>query len=103
MSINPLKKPVEVCAPPAAGSVTTRVRKVRRLPERQPVYNITTKKWHVFFANRVLTHNCDMLAWLGQMLLEFGIVNQKVVKVKSFRDKLARLTRGSSTKSAMSA
>lgn len=45
----------------------------------------------------------DCMAWLGQMLLEFGIVNQKVVKVKSFRDKLARLTRGSSTKSAMSA
>lgn len=45
----------------------------------------------------------DCMAWLGQMLLEFGIVNQKVVKVKSFRDKLARMTRGSSTKSAMSA
>lgn len=45
----------------------------------------------------------DCIAWLGQMLLEFGIVNQKVVKVKSFRDKLARMTRGSSTKSAMSA
>ena len=45
----------------------------------------------------------DCMAWLGQMLLEFGIVNQKVVKVKSFRDKLARMARGSSSKSAMSA
>lgn len=45
----------------------------------------------------------DCMAWLGQMLLEFGIVNQKVVKVKSFRDKLARMTRGSSKKTAMSA
>lgn len=45
----------------------------------------------------------DCLAWLGQMLLEFGIVNQKVVKQKSFRDKLARMARGSSSKSAMSA
>lgn len=43
----------------------------------------------------------DCMAWLGQMLLEFGIVNQKVVKVKSFRDKLQKMTRGGRQKSAM--
>lgn len=46
---------------------------------------------------------CDAIAWVGQLLLEFGIVNQKVVKTKSFRDKLARRTRGQGVKSAMSA
>lgn len=43
----------------------------------------------------------DCLAWLGNMLMDYGIVNQKVVKVKSFRDKLQKMTRGGRQKSAM--
>lgn len=92
-----------VSAAPAAGIRVTRVKSVRVLPQHRAVYNITTRNHHVFFANGVLTHNCDALAWVGQLLLEFGIVNQKVVRKPSFRDKLARMARGSSSKSAMSA
>ncbi|MBM7454475.1 putative phage terminase large subunit-like protein [Oceanisphaera litoralis] len=45
----------------------------------------------------------DMLAWIGQMLLQFGIVNQKTVKQKSFRDKLRGKVVGGRRRSAMSA
>lgn len=46
----------------------------------------------------------DALAWIGQMLMQFGIVNQKQVVKKSFMDKLDRFVKaGSKKRSAMSA
>lgn len=84
-------------------SVATRgtILRVSKRKHKHPVYNLTVDRHHCYFANGILTHNCDALAWLGNMLMDYGIVNQKVVKVKSFRDKLQKMTRGGRQKSAM--
>ncbi len=36
-----------------------------RLPQKSAVYNLTIADAHCYFANGVLVHNCDAMAWLG--------------------------------------
>ena len=38
------------------------------LTERMAVHNLTVAGAHVYFANGVLTHNCDVFSLLGRML-----------------------------------
>ena len=43
---------------------------VRQLKDRRPVYNITVEKDHVFYANGILTCNCDALEYFCLYLNE---------------------------------
>ena len=44
------------------------VERVTRLDQRAEVYNLTVEDQHVYYANGVLTHNCDAIAYLCLML-----------------------------------
>jgi len=51
-------------APKPAGCVTG----IEALSERARVRNLTVSRAHVFYANGILTHNCDALGLVGQLL-----------------------------------
>lgn len=55
----------------SAGRTAVSVTSVEALTTRKPVYNLTVQDAHVYFANGVLTHNCDALAYIG-----LGLGNQ---------------------------
>jgi predicted phage terminase large subunit-like protein len=52
----------------AVPNARKKVVSVEKLADRRPVYNLTVEDQHVYFANGVLTHNCDWLAWVGRGL-----------------------------------
>lgn len=35
-----------------------KIKSIRKIPEREDVYDLTTGKNHNFFANNILVHNC---------------------------------------------
>jgi len=49
-------------------SAAVHVLSVTELSERKPVYNITVAGEHVYYANGILTHNCDALGLCGQLM-----------------------------------
>lgn len=55
----------------SAGKTAVTVISVEALTTKRPVYNLTVQDAHVYFANGVLTHNCDALAYIG-----LGLGNQ---------------------------
>lgn len=68
-------EPIAVNAPTAMKpllrdlcSVPVHVLSVTELSERRPVFNITVDGEHVYYANGILTHNCDALGLVGQLL-----------------------------------
>ena len=70
--------------PPVTLSITSR----KELGLR-PVYNLTVADEHVYYANGVLSHNCDSAAWMAQMAV--GCEPPKEIKAKpakSWKDKL---------------
>jgi len=73
----------------SSGCVTTlNITSRKRLGER-PVYNLTVDDAHVYYANGVLVHNCDALAWATQLAI--GAQPPRKAKLKeptSWRDKL---------------
>lgn len=58
-----------------------RVTAVEALTTPQPVYNLAVENSHVFYANGVLTHNCDALAYVG-----LGLQSQIPVKRQTTAD-----------------
>lgn len=97
ISSSPSGAPSGRCAPPPVGTVITYAKSVRLTGRTEPVYNITVEGEHVYFANGVLTHNCDAMAWIGQMLaLLVRPREQKPPPKKSWKDKLNKIARGHS-------
>jgi len=96
-----------VCAQNSVSTIeqwSDSVKHVKKLKEKSPVYNLTVEGSHTFFANGILVHNCDSLAWIGLMLS--SIVAPRKVKGapnKSWRDRLSKFSMGKRYKSAMSA
>lgn len=70
-------------APSSAGRKT--VTSVERLSEKQPVYNLTVAGAHVYYANGVLTHNCDFLAWIGIGLSQLSPASRKLPKTREIQ------------------
>jgi len=77
-------------APGAVGPTGVEsVQSVERLPGKHPVYNLTVEDAHVYFANGVLTHNCDAFAWLGSLLEDMIVPTRpRGERKKSWRDRL---------------
>jgi hypothetical protein len=70
-----------------------------RLPEQQAVFNLTVEDAHVYYANGVLTHNCDSLAYIGWMINDVSPPQEAKEKPKpSWKDRLKKLgVRGGTT------
>ena len=62
----------------------------KMLAEKQPVYNITVADAHCYFANGVLVHNCDSLAWAIRLTLSRAAPrdSRPQPKLPSWKDKL---------------
>ena len=61
----------------------------RELAEKQPVYNLTVVDAHCYYANGILVHNCDSLAWAVRLTLTRTPPREvRQPKHKSWRDKL---------------
>ena len=60
------------------------------LDAAQPVFNITVAEAHCYFANGVLVHNCDSLAWAVRLTLARAAPRdvRPTPKLKSWKDKL---------------
>lgn len=56
----------------ATAVVQDRVASVTRIGSA-PVYNLTVEGAHEYFANGLLVHNCDVLAWAVLSLDEYGL------------------------------
>ena len=68
---------------------------------KKPVYNLTVADAHVYYANGILTHNCDSLAWAVQMAIGRQAPRKIAHKEPdSWRKKLASGNRPSSYMSA---
>ena len=102
---NDVEKPINLKNAPDGLSVhvaaerlkPVRVKIVSLTDRVEPVYNLTVEDQHVFFANGVLTHNCDALAWIGQMIVMFSPRPvPKAEKKRSWRDKLDQYVEGAS-------
>lgn len=80
------------------------VARVELTGRNEVVYNLTVEDQHVYFANGLLTHNCDSMAWLGQMVQMFHIrTAPPKPKKKSWTDNLERyINSGGSRASHMS-
>lgn len=104
-SISPSSEPSGVSAQLRAGTLTpTRVARVVRTDRVEPVYNLTVAGEHVYFAEGVLTHNCDTMAWVGQMLTSYTSTRAAKPKPKaSWRDKLSKTIRSANHRTAMNA
>jgi hypothetical protein len=62
------------------------------LPEPQAVFNLTVEDAHVYYANGILTHNCDTFSYLGLMINDVSPPAKATPKPKaSWRDKLKKL------------
>lgn len=60
---------------------------------RQPVFNLEVEDAHTYFANGVLVHNCDALAWAVRMTLNHSAPRDPAPKPKgpeSWKTRLAR-------------
>lgn len=68
------------------------------LEEGQPVFNITVADAHCYYANDVLVHNCDALAWAVRLTLSRAAPRAVEVrpKMKSWKDKLRGSVKGGS-------
>lgn len=79
---------------------TTSVASVVKTGRVERVYNLTVEGEHVYFANGILTHNCDAMSWIGQMLsLLVRPRETKAPPKKSWKDKLGKLVKGGGRKS----
>jgi predicted phage terminase large subunit-like protein len=95
--------PNGVCAQLNAGTaiITTGARVVPT-GRVEWVYNLTVAEEHVYYANGVLTHNCDSMAWIGQLLTLFTSTRDKKPEQKaSWRDKLSKTIRSANKRTAM--
>jgi hypothetical protein len=62
------------------------------LPEQQAVFNLTVEDAHVYYANGILTHNCDTFSYIGLMINDVSPPAKVTPKPKaSWRDKLKKL------------
>lgn len=70
----------------------------KMLEEGQPVFNITVADAHCYYANDVLVHNCDALAWAVRLTLSRAAPRAAEVrpKMKSWKDKLRGSVKGGS-------
>ena len=68
------------------------------LAEERPVFNITVSDAHCYYANDVLVHNCDSLAWAIRLTLTRAAPRaiETRPKMKSWKDKLLGSSRGGS-------
>ena len=84
----------------SGGAITLSTTQKRELGLR-PVYNLTVEGAHTYYANGVLTHNCDSLAWAVQLALgrQPPRSTAPTQKIKSWRDRI----NGNSAGSYMSA
>jgi hypothetical protein len=63
-----------------------------KLPVQQPVFNLTVEDAHVYYANGILTHNCDVFSYLGLMINDVSAPAKASAKPKkSWKDKLKKL------------
>ena len=95
--------PNGVCAQLNAGTaiITTGAR-VIPTGRAEWVYNLTVAEEHVYYANGILTHNCDSIAWIGQLLTYFTVTREKKQPPKrSWRDKLSKTIRSADKPTAM--
>ncbi len=69
------------------------MRRPRELEGRRPVFNLTVVDAHCFYANGILVHNCDALAWAVRLTLARTPPREKArPKEKSWKDKLRKMT-----------
>lgn len=74
---------------------TVTMTSVRATGKSVPVYNLCVRDIPVYFANGILVHNCDALAYIGLLLDEFVTPRiQAPAKQKSWRDKLDHYVKG---------
>jgi predicted phage terminase large subunit-like protein len=76
------RTPSEPNAIAASSAGRKSVISVEKLSGTQAVYNLTVEGEHVYYANGILTHNCDALSWLGiglnrQVRAEAPIIKEK--------------------------
>ena len=87
---------------PAGTSIGTKLIPNTTLPkmlaEERPVFNITVSDAHCYYANDVLVHNCDSLAWAIRLTLTRAAPRaiETRPKMKSWKDKLLGSSRGGS-------
>lgn len=87
---------------PAGTSIGTKLIQNTTLPkmlaEERPVFNITVFDAHCYYANDVLVHNCDSLAWAVRLTLTRAAPRaiETRPKMKSWKDKLIGSSRGGS-------
>lgn len=87
---------------PAGTSIGTKLIQNTTLPkmlaEERPVFNITVADAHCYYANDVLVHNCDSLAWAIRLTLTRAAPRaiETRPKMKSWKDKLIGSSRGGS-------
>lgn len=56
-----------------------------------PVYNLSVSDEPFYFANGVLVHNCDAMAWIGQLISSMTPLQEAIEPKKTgWRDKLLR-------------
>ena len=60
------------------------------LAAKQPVFNLTVAEAHCYYADGILVHNCDALAWAIRVSLLNAPPRREATepKVKSWKDKL---------------
>ena len=71
--------------------------------EWETVFNLTVEDAHVYYANGVLTHNCDVFAYLGIMINDVSAPAKASAKPKkSWKDKLKKLANNAGEQTWMS-
>ena len=60
---------------------------------KQPVFNLEVEGAHTYFANGVLVHNCDALAWAVRMTLNHASPRDPAPKPKGPESWKTRLNR----------
>lgn len=70
----------------------------KMLAGERPVFNITVADAHCYYANDILVHNCDSLAWAVRLTLSRAAPREQRVtpKLKSWKDRLSGGARGGS-------
>ena len=78
---------------PTSGPCSVSVRSVRWLSKREAVYNLTVEGNPVYYANGVLVHNCDALAWACNLVVNKAppTPDDRAPVTKSWKDKLSGL------------
>ena len=68
------------------------------LAGERPVFNITVADAHCYYANDILVHNCDSLAWATRLTLTRAAPRavETQPKMKSWKDKLLGSLKGGS-------